>query len=115
MDKRFNSLSGEQAEIRARRYLKEHRYKILNTNFKNKIGEIDIIAEDNKVIVFVEVKYKDTSFFGLPREMVDVRKQYKIRQVAMSYINKYSLHDKAIRFDVIEILGDKITHIKDCF
>ena len=67
------------------------------------------------ILVFVEVKYRKTAIFGLPREAVDVRKQQKIRLVASSYINRYGLHDKLCRFDVLEILGDKITLIKDCF
>lgn len=113
--KRYNRDLGQITERIAQDYLKCQGYKIVKTNFKNNIGEIDIIAYDMNILVFVEVKYRKTGIFGLPREAVDARKQQKIRMVALSYINKYRLHDKICRFDVLEILGDEITLIKDCF
>ena len=113
--KRYNNVFGTIGENIAKNYLTNNGYKIIKTNFKNKIGEIDIIAYEKGVLVFVEVKYRKNATFGLPREAVDSRKQYKIRQVASSYINKYGLHNKPCRFDVVEILGEKITLIKDCF
>ena len=113
--KKNNSIKGQIGESFAKNYLKKQGYKIVETNFKNKIGEIDIIAYDNDILVFVEVKYRKTSQFGLPREAVNIQKQRKIRMVAMSYINKHNLHNKSCRFDVVEMLGQEITHIKDCF
>lgn len=114
-NKVYNKDFGNIGEKIAQNYLKEQGYKIVKTNYKNKIGEIDIIAEDNDVLVFVEVKYRKNTTFGLPREAVNLEKQRKIRMVAMSYINKYNLHNNLCRFDVVEILGDTITLIKDCF
>ena len=114
-NKRLNKVLGNIGEEVAKNYLKRQGYKIIQTNFKNKIGEIDIVAYDKDILVFVEVKYRKTSIFGLPREAVDNRKQQKIRAVAMGYINKYKLHDTPCRFDVLEILDNEITLIKDCF
>ena len=114
-NKVYNKDFGNITEKIAQNYLIEQGYKIVNTNYKNKIGEIDIIAKDSDVLVFVEVKYRKNTNFGLPREAVNFEKQRKIRMVAMSYINKYNLHNNLCRFDVVEILGDEITLIKDCF
>jgi len=115
MNKKFNNIVGAIGEDIAKNYLKENGYKIIEYNFRNKIGEIDIIAYDKDILVFVEVKYRKNNIFGLPREAVDYNKQRKIRLVATSYINKSKLHNKVCRFDVLEILGDKITLIKGCF
>lgn len=114
-NKIYNKQFGDIGEKIAQNYLKDCCYKILKTNYKNKIGEIDIIANDDDFLVFVEVKYRKNNFFGLPREAVNSEKQRKIRMVAMSYINKYKLFDKQCRFDVLEVLGDEITLIKNCF
>ena len=89
--------------------------EILEYNYYTSYGEIDIIAKDGVCIVFVEVKYRKNANFGLPREAVNFQKQNKLRLVATSYIRKYRLLDKQCRFDVIEILGKEITHIKDAF
>lgn len=75
-----NNIEGKKGEIKAVLFLKQHSYKILETNFKNKIGEIDIIAEKDGVIVFIEVKNRSTYRFGRPIEAVDFRKQNKIKK-----------------------------------
>lgn len=108
---------GDQGEKCAKKYLKKNSYKILETNYKNKLGEIDIICFDKKEkeLVFVEVKAKNSDFFGLPREMVDERKQEKIHKVATTYLLSHKLMETDFRFDVIEILCGKITHIKRAF
>ena len=114
-NKQYNKVRGDIGENIARDYLKSNGYRIVKTNFKNIIGEIDIIAYDGEILVFVEVKYRKTSKFGLPREAVNSAKQNKIRLVATSYIKKYKLFDKICRFDVLEILDDEITLIKEAF
>ena len=111
----YNKSKGEVGEEIAKNYLKSKGYKIVQVNFKNYIGEIDIIAYDKDILVFVEVKYRKTSTFGLPREAVNYNKQNKIRTVATSYIKRYNLFAKICRFDVIEILHDEITHIENAF
>ena len=114
--KTFNKVYGGFGEKKAREYLENKKYQILATNHRNKIGEIDIIAKDKDTIVFIEVKYKASLLFGHPREMVTYAKQNKIRRVALSYLQQKGLVDKVnIRFDVIDVLGDKITHIENAF
>jgi len=106
---------GKEQEQLAVKFLKSKGYKILHTNYTCKIGEIDIIAEDKNIIVFVEVKYRKSDYFGLPREAVNYYKQRKIRQVATFYLKWNKTLSTPCRFDVIDILGDKITHLENCF
>jgi len=108
---------GDFGEKQATKYLKKNGYKIIEKNYKNKIGEIDIIAQEKKTktLVFVEVKAKSSDFFGLPREMVDDRKIHKIEQVATAYLMEKHCLDIDFRFDVIEILKGEITHIKNAW
>ena len=68
---------GKRSEIIAADFLKEKGYKILETNYKNVVGEIDIIAQDKDCIVFVEVKARLSQKFGHPLDAIDERKQEK--------------------------------------
>ena len=110
---------GKKGEIIAANYLKKQKYKILEMNYKNKIGEIDIIAKDKNLLVFVEVKTRYSKLFGDPLEAINAQKQAKIRSVATKYLMEHKLIDKiSIRFDAIAVLGDsdyEIRHIKDAF
>ncbi len=109
---------GKRGEIIAANYLKKHKYKIIATNYKNKIGEIDIIAKYKKIIVFVEVKTRMSEAFGNPLEAIDERKQHKIHQVATLYLKENDLLDSLYRFDAISVLGDDdtdICHIENAF
>ena len=111
-----NKKKGNIGEAIAVKYLKENKIKILETNYKNIIGEIDIIALDNdNRILFIEVKMRSSAKFGYPREAVNYKKQQKIRRVAELYLKMKKKTDTYIRFDVIEILGDKVTYIKSAF
>lgn len=111
----FNKIKGDNGETRAVKYLKKQKYRILACNYKCYVGEIDIIVQDKKEIVFVEVKTRSGVCFGRPSESVDERKQAKIRRVAESYILANKLSDFPCRFDVIEVLGNEINHIQSAF
>lgn len=113
--KKFNNIKGQIGEKIAVNYLKNKGYKIVKTNYKNAIGEIDVIAYFDKILVFIEVKYRKNNVFGLPREAVNKQKQLKIRNCASVYINQNRLFDRVVRFDVIEILDDKVQHIEGGF
>lgn len=110
-----NTIKGKQGETKAVLFLKKHGYKILETNFKNKIGEIDIIAEKDGVIVFVEVKNRSTYGYGRPIEAVDFHKQSKIKKVAEIYLMIKNKYYNDVRFDVIEISFDNLQHIENAF
>lgn len=105
-------VSGEQ---QAKEYLVKNKYKILNCNYKTPLGEIDIIAKQKDVIVFVEVKARTSQKFGLPRESVTNFKQNKIKQVATQFLQKNNLLNSKVRFDVIDILANELTHITNAF
>lgn len=108
---------GDFGEKLACKYLKKHNYKILQRNYTNKLGEIDIICFDKtkNMLVFVEVKYKTDDFFGLPREMVTETKQKKIQDVASVYLMQQKMTENDFRFDVVEVLGNKIEHFENAF
>lgn len=109
---------GKKNEIIATNYLKDQGYKILETNYKNRLGEIDIIVQDGDYIVFVEVKSRLSRAFGDPFDAIDKHKQFKIRKVAELYLMCKRKMQSNCRFDAIAILGDEnleIRHIKDAF
>ncbi len=110
-----NMIEGTAGEINAVNFLREKGYKILQTNYKTKFGEIDIIAQQKNVIVFVEVKKRETLAYGRPIEAVNFRKQQKIRRVAEFFLMVKHKTFSDCRFDVIEILGDQINHIENAF
>ena len=113
--KKLNKINGTIGEIDAETYLKDNGYVIVATNYRNRLGEIDIIAKDKNVLVFVEVKSRATLAYGRPCEAVDFRKQQKIRKVAELYLVTTKNYYADVRFDVIEILGAEINHIENAF
>ncbi len=106
---------GGAGENRAVKFLKQKGFKILKKNYKTPLGEIDIIAQDNKTIVFIEVKTRTSEAFGLPCEAVDKRKQEKYNKTATYYLQREKKMDAECRFDVVEIENDKINHILNAF
>ncbi len=99
--KQDNRKTGFLAEDLAVETLKNKGFKILERNFSNRFGEIDIIAKDKDVLVFVEVKAKKGTNFGLPEEMINSNKLRKIQNMAEVYINGSAT---ACRIDVITII-----------
>lgn len=94
---------GRFGEDLAVRFLKQKGYRILKTNYRTPFGEIDIIAEDRDVIVFVEVKSRKSAAFGSPAASVDRRKQKKISMSALSYLKSAKKIGIRARFDVVSI------------
>ena len=113
--KRFNKIIGNKGELIAQNYVKKQKYVILEENFTCKFGEIDIIAKDKDVIIFIEVKARTSEMFGRPCEAVTPYKQNKIRTVAKYYLMLKKLYENSCRFDVIEVLDGEINHIKNAF
>lgn len=99
---------GNAGEIFAANYLESHGYKIIAKNFRVRSAEIDIVAEIDGVIVFVEVKTRSDIKHGLPVEAVNFRKQQKIIEAAGVFLQDEKYFDKACRFDVIEIYSDGV-------
>lgn len=111
-------LLGIKGEELAVRFLKKKGYRIISRNFKTPIGEVDIIAHDENILVFIEVKTRSDDSFGRPFEAVNHRKKEKLKKVALYYL-KHHRNDMPLRFDVlsIEMDGEKSTieHIVDAF
>ena len=100
---RNNRSTGAKGEDIASRELVKSGYRIVGKNFHGKSGEIDIIAEKDGVLVFVEVKLRRNLSKGLPREAVTLKKQERIIKTAEEYIYEKNITDKDIRFDVAEV------------
>ncbi|MCJ7773245.1 MAG: YraN family protein [Desulfobacterales bacterium] len=101
---------GRKSESLAVKHLKRKGYKILEQNFRTKMGEIDIIAKDKGVIVFVEVKARRSNRFGDPKWAVTYKKQKKISMAALQYLKTTKQSNTSARFDVVSIdsSGDKL-------
>ena len=106
---------GSTGEKRAVKFLKKKGFKILKTNYETPLGEIDIIAEDNGTIVFIEVKTRTSDKFGLPSEAVVRRKQEKYYKIATFYLQRENKMERECRFDVVEVENEKINHIFNAF
>lgn len=107
---------GKRGEKLAKDYLEKQGYKIVAQNFRCLQGEIDIIAEENEELVFIEVKTRSTLWYGTPAEAVDKPKQKHMIKAAKYYLYRTNQETRYTRFDVIEIVSKqeklKIHHIK---
>ena len=109
------SQTGSSGEYLAQEYLKNKNYTILFKNWRHKRSEIDIIAQDGKVIVFVEVKTRTNLSFGHPENFVDANKIKKMQQAADAYIEQFDWQGE-LRYDIIAVeKNNKITHFEDAF
>ncbi len=106
---------GFEYEQKACDFLVEHNLNIIDRNFYSKVGEVDIIAKDKETLVFVEVKYRKNNDFGSPEEAINKKKIEKIKDTALIYLQINNLHKTDVRFDVVSILGEKITWIRAAF
>ena len=108
---------GSIGENLATKYLESLGYHILDRNFKAKQGEIDIIAVDRNVLIFVEVKTRTNGAYGRPIDAINKVKQKHIKETTKFYIYKNNLQDYYVRVDAIEVYdtGKKaiINHIKN--
>ena len=94
---------GKESESFAVRHLKKNGYEILEQNYRNKLGEIDIIAKEKGVLVFVEVKARKTPFYGNPKWAVTPKKQRKISMAALYYLKSTKQTHVKARFDVVAL------------
>ncbi len=119
----YNKITGQCGEDAAAGYLKKKGYKIIERNYRNKIGEIDIIAKNKENLIFVEVKTRSSDKFGTPAEAVTYYKRQRIINCAGWYLAKNPT-DLNIRFDIIEVYGkfdgsnfsfEKLNHFEQVF
>jgi putative endonuclease len=97
---------GEAGEALAARLLRRQGYRILETNYRTPIGEIDLIARERDTIVFVEVKARRSPHFGHPKTAVTALKQRKLSMVALYYLKTTGQSGVKARFDVVAISGE---------
>jgi len=97
-------------------YLKSKGYTIIMQNYRCKLGEIDIIAKENAVLVFIEVKYRKNVTSGYPEESVNFTKQRKIINSSLKYIQENHIFlNTNFRYDVVSITGNKVKIIRNAF
>lgn len=110
---------GTAGETSAVRFLELRGMKILCRNYRFERGEIDVVAEDGRELVFVEVKTRRTKSYGEPEEAVNAKKQAQLRKVAEGYLFEHRIDDRPCRFDVVAIFFHngkaEIKHFKNAF
>ncbi|MBA2117554.1 YraN family protein [Bremerella alba] len=113
---------GQRGEAFACRYLRRKRYKIVARQDRTRLGEIDIIAVQQRTIVFIEVKTRSAQEKGLPAEAVNRDKQERLTRAALAYMRRHNLLGNcAARFDVIAIVWPEgqtkptLSHIENAF
>ncbi|WP_238322728.1 YraN family protein [Gorillibacterium massiliense] len=114
---------GAYGEQLALSLLEEAGYRILERNWRCRLGEMDLVAADDDTVVFVEVRTRRvTGSYGTSKESVDARKQAQVRKIALAYLHAKGRHDVRVRFDVVAIELDaatsdirRIEHLKNAF
>ncbi|MBI4972359.1 MAG: YraN family protein [Candidatus Omnitrophica bacterium] len=114
-----NLYLGKSGEEIAAKFLADNGYKILQRNYRSRLGEIDIIAKDKDTLCFVEVKTRISDKQGLPVESIISFKQRRISKAALVFLKEKNLLNEKARFDVVSILYESgrpnIELIKDAF
>ena len=111
--------TGKQGEALALEYIKDKGYEILETNWRYRRSEVDIIAMDQKILVFIEVKTRGSDYFGKPEIAVTKYKKKLLIDAGTAYMQKI-MHTWEIRFDIIAIVlrsenDVEIQHYTDAF
>lgn len=117
-----NNVLGAWGEATAAQYLRNKRYTLLAAGFRSRFGEIDLIVQNRRYLVFVEVKLRKNKDFALAMEYVDRKKQERIKATALMYLSEHPTSLQP-RFDVIEIYAPEgvqtrcpvIHHLEDAF
>jgi putative endonuclease len=110
---------GRRGEAVAEEFLRRHAYTIVARNYRCRAGEIDLVALDGPVLVFVEVRSRRGAALGTPLESVDGRKQAQVARVAQHFLAARRWHDRDARFDVVGIRFDAeppvVEHVRSAF
>ncbi len=118
-DKNKAKMLGEAAELIASDHLEGCGLKLIARNFRCRLGEIDLIMQDNDELVFVEVRYRQNNNFGGAINSIDKRKCQKMIKTAFFYLHQERYYDeKPCRFDVMIIHSmhcKRVEWIKDAF
>ena len=113
---------GDWGEALVEEYLSGRGCRIVEREWRCRFGEIDLIAEQDGVLLFVEVKLRTNLQYGAPREYVTAKKQERLRTAALLYLSRHRA-EAPVRFDVAEVYtdarhsarGTRIEYIEDAF
>jgi putative endonuclease len=106
--------AGAHAEEIAAQYLGEKGLQVIARNYRTRQGEIDLVARDGGVLVFVEVRQRSREDFGGALESIDERKQRRIALAAHGYLGEIG-HEPPCRFDVVTVQGRHVEWIPAAF
>ena len=106
--------AGDRGEERAARFLARRGLRIVERNYRTRMGEIDLVALDGPVLVFVEVRMRSAARFGGGAESVDSRKRARLVAAARHYLMRLG-REPACRFDVVSLECDAPTWIRSAF
>ncbi|MBL6831908.1 MAG: YraN family protein [Pirellulales bacterium] len=112
---------GKQGEDLAASYLRKLGYRIIARRERVLRGDLDIIALDDRTVVFVEVRTRSDTLHGHPAETIDRRKQQRIATLANAYIRRHRLEDCRVRIDVVTVTLEgadgkpEVEHFQDAF
>ncbi len=107
--------TGAKNEDRATSYLESLGYVVLERNFKTKMGELDLVARDGEVLVFVEVRSRTSGSYGHAAESVNHAKRGRVARMASLYIGWRRPVFSHARFDVLAVTANKIDHLIDAW
>ena len=108
-------LPGAGAERRARRHYRLRGYRILGANVRLGGVEVDLLCRRRGTVVFCEVKEKAGGSYGDPLEMVDERKQRRLRRAAEAWLAAQPRPDQVVRFDVVAVRGEELERVENAF
>ncbi|MBK8574216.1 MAG: YraN family protein [Elusimicrobia bacterium] len=106
---------GKEAEELALHHLEKKGYRLKTANYRTKMGEIDLIMEKGENIIFVEVRERKSNAYGTPAESVTSRKQKRIAKAALMFVKENRLANHYLRFDIVSVQNEKITHLENAF
>ncbi len=112
-----HNAQGSAAENLAMKHLQAQGLRLMERNFRARGGEIDLIMQQDDSLVFVEVRFRQSSDYGSPAETVTPHKQQRLIRAAMQYLQRHAL-DVPCRFDIVAISGsrqERIEWIRDAF
>jgi putative endonuclease len=109
--------TGRIGEAHAEKFLKQAGLKIIARNVRVGYDELDLIAKQGEVLIFVEVKTRASEDFGRPAAAVNRAKRKKLSRAAIHFMKRHKLRPPYIRFDIVEVIGDKpeVRHIQNAF
>lgn len=106
---------GREGEELAAEHVKGLGWRVLARNWRCRYGELDLVAEDGRTLVFIEVKARSTRRRGAPEEAVDAAKQARLSRIAAAYLAAHGASDRPCRFDVVAVEAGELRHHRAAF